>query len=67
MDVAVKCPWTMEEFERQLRAKGDRYHIHHPSSGADATPGICTREAGAGVDVQSISTIRSAFRWKELR
>lgn len=23
-------PWTREEFERQLRAKGAGYHIHHP-------------------------------------
>ncbi len=23
-------PWTAEEFESQLRARGDRYHIHHP-------------------------------------
>jgi pyrroloquinoline-quinone synthase len=23
-------PWTAEEFEAQLRARGDRYHIHHP-------------------------------------
>lgn len=23
-------PWSAEEFERRLRAKGERYHIHHP-------------------------------------
>ncbi len=23
-------PWTHVEFEERLRAKGDRYHIHHP-------------------------------------
>ncbi|HEX4842133.1 MAG TPA: pyrroloquinoline-quinone synthase PqqC [Limnobacter sp.] len=23
-------PWSKKEFEAQLRAKGDRYHIHHP-------------------------------------
>jgi pyrroloquinoline-quinone synthase len=23
-------PWTKTEFEEKLRAKGDRYHIHHP-------------------------------------
>ncbi|HKH20985.1 MAG TPA: pyrroloquinoline quinone biosynthesis protein C, partial [Gammaproteobacteria bacterium] len=22
--------WTSEEFERQLRSLGNRYHIHHP-------------------------------------
>jgi len=30
MGVSEKLPWSKEEFERQLRAKGDRYHIHHP-------------------------------------
>jgi len=30
MGVTEKLPWSKEEFERQLRAKGDRYHIHHP-------------------------------------
>jgi pyrroloquinoline-quinone synthase len=25
-----QLPWDKQEFERQLRAKGDRYHIHHP-------------------------------------
>ena len=24
------APWSAEEFERQLRAKGKAYHIHHP-------------------------------------
>ena len=24
------APWTAEEFEQQLRAKGQAYHIHHP-------------------------------------
>ncbi len=23
-------PWSLEEFEQRLRAKGARYHIHHP-------------------------------------
>ncbi len=23
-------PWNKQEFEAQLRARGDRYHIHHP-------------------------------------
>src|SRR5690606_38329222 len=26
-------PWTREEFEAQLRAKGSGYHIHHPFHG----------------------------------
>ena len=30
MDSAERMPWTREEFEEQLRAKGERYHIHHP-------------------------------------
>jgi len=30
MGVTEKLPWSKEEFERQLRAKGDRYHIYHP-------------------------------------
>ncbi|HVS27755.1 MAG TPA: pyrroloquinoline-quinone synthase PqqC [Burkholderiales bacterium] len=30
MGVNEKLPWSREEFERQLRAKGDRYHIYHP-------------------------------------
>lgn len=30
MGATEKLPWSKEEFERQLRAKGDRYHIHHP-------------------------------------
>lgn len=25
-----RAPWSREEFEVQLRAKGSRYHIHHP-------------------------------------
>ena len=35
--------WSREEFERQLRAKGDRYHIHHPFQVA-MNAGRCTRE-----------------------
>jgi len=30
MGVTERLPWSKEEFERQLRAKGDRYHIYHP-------------------------------------
>jgi pyrroloquinoline-quinone synthase len=36
-------PWSREEFERQLRAKGDRYHIHHPFQ-VRMNAGHCTRE-----------------------
>ena len=30
MSASAKRPWTREEFEAELRAKGKRYHIHHP-------------------------------------
>ena len=36
-------PWSREEFERRLRAKGDRYHIHHPFQ-VRMNAGHCTRE-----------------------
>jgi pyrroloquinoline-quinone synthase len=35
-------PWSRQEFERELRAKGDRYHIHHPFHVA-MNSGRCTR------------------------
>jgi pyrroloquinoline-quinone synthase len=35
-------PWTKKEFEEKLRAKGDRYHIHHPFHVA-MNSGRCTR------------------------
>jgi pyrroloquinoline-quinone synthase len=35
-------PWTRKEFEEKLRAKGDRYHIHHPFHVA-MNAGRCTR------------------------
>ena len=47
MDVAENLPWSIEEFERQLRAKGDRYHIHHPFQ-ARMNAGYCTREQVRG-------------------
>jgi pyrroloquinoline-quinone synthase len=25
-----QMPWSREEFEAKLRAKGDNYHINHP-------------------------------------
>jgi len=40
-------PWTKEEFERQLRAKESRYHIHHPFHIA-MNSGRCTREQVQG-------------------
>ena len=35
-------PWSKPEFEEKLRAKGDRYHIHHPFHVA-MNSGRCTR------------------------
>ena len=35
-------PWTKKEFEEKLRAKGDRYHIHHPFHVA-MNSGRCTK------------------------
>jgi len=35
-------PWTRTEFERRLRAKADRYHIHHPFH-VGMNAGRCTR------------------------
>jgi pyrroloquinoline-quinone synthase len=35
-------PWTKAEFEQKLRAKGERYHIHHPFHVA-MNSGRCTR------------------------
>ena len=26
----MQQPWTREQFEEMLRAKGQLYHIHHP-------------------------------------
>src|SRR5262252_6168729 len=37
-----KPQWTKEEFEQQLRAKGNRYHIHHPFHIA-MNSGLCTK------------------------
>src|SRR5881396_3452979 len=42
MGPPVKPPWTKEEFEQQLRAKGTRYHIHHPFHIA-MNSGQCTK------------------------
>lgn len=38
-----KTPWTREEFESQLRAKGQGYHIHHPFN-VKMNSGQCSRE-----------------------
>jgi pyrroloquinoline-quinone synthase len=39
---ATRAPWSREQFERELRGKGARYHIHHPFNvmlnGGQATP-----------------------------
>jgi pyrroloquinoline-quinone synthase len=40
-------PWNKQEFEAQLRAKGARYHIHHPYHVA-MNSGRCTREQVQG-------------------
>jgi pyrroloquinoline-quinone synthase len=42
MGAADSLPWSKEQFEQQLRAKGDRYHIHHPFHVA-MNSGRCTR------------------------
>lgn len=43
MTAEAATPWTREEFEQQVRAKGDRYHIHHPYQVA-MNSGRLTRE-----------------------
>ena len=47
MGAAENLPWSKEEFEAQLRAKGNRYHIHHPFHVA-MNSGKCTREQVQG-------------------
>jgi pyrroloquinoline-quinone synthase len=47
MGVAEKLPWTRQEFEGELRARGDRYHIHHPFQ-VRMNAGHCTREQVQG-------------------
>lgn len=47
MGVSENLPWSKEEFEQQLRAKGDRYHIHHPFQ-VRMNAGHCTREQVQG-------------------
>ena len=47
MGAAEKLPWSREEFEQQLRAKGRRYHIHHPFHIA-MNSGGCSRDQSQG-------------------
>jgi pyrroloquinoline-quinone synthase len=42
MGAAENLPWSREEFEQQLRAKGKRYHIYHPFHLA-MNSGQCTK------------------------
>lgn len=39
----IKTPWTREEFEAQLRAKGQGYHSHHPFN-VRMNSGKCSKE-----------------------
>lgn len=47
MGAAETPPWSREEFEQQLRAKGKRYHIYHPFHIA-MNSGQCTKEQVQG-------------------
>ena len=47
MGVAENLPWSKEEFEQKLRAKGKRYHIYHPFHIA-LNGGECTKEQVRG-------------------
>jgi pyrroloquinoline-quinone synthase len=47
MGAADNLPWSREEFEQQLRAKGKRYHIYHPFHTA-MNSGQCTKEQVQG-------------------
>lgn len=47
MGVAENLPWSKEEFEQKLRAKGKRYHIYHPFHIA-LNGGQCTKEQVRG-------------------
>jgi len=42
MGAADTLPWSKPEFEEKLRAKGERYHIHHPFHIA-MNSGRCTK------------------------
>jgi pyrroloquinoline-quinone synthase len=47
MGAADNLPWSREEFESELRAKGKRYHIYHPFHIA-MNSGQCTKEQVQG-------------------
>ena len=47
MGAAENLPWSKEEFEQNLRAKGKRYHIYHPFHIA-LNGGECTKEQVRG-------------------
>lgn len=47
MSAEGQHPWSREEFEARLRAKADRYHIHHPFQ-VRMNAGHCTREQVRG-------------------
>ena len=47
MGAADTLPWSREEFERELRAKGERYHIYHPFHVA-MNSGQCSKEQVQG-------------------
>jgi pyrroloquinoline-quinone synthase len=47
MDTAARQPWSRDEFQRQLLAKGDRYHSHHPFQ-VRMNAGHCTPEQVRG-------------------
>ncbi|MET0917033.1 MAG: pyrroloquinoline quinone biosynthesis protein C, partial [Burkholderiales bacterium] len=47
MGAADKLPWSREEFEQELRAKGKGYHIYHPFHIA-MNSGQCTKEQVRG-------------------
>ena len=43
MPNSLNTPWDRKDFEERLRAKSNRYHIHHPFHIAMNTGG-CTKE-----------------------
>ena len=47
MSTKDNTPWSIEEFERRLRAKDKSYHIHHPFHIA-MNGGECTKEQVQG-------------------
>ena len=51
-------PWTREEFEAQLRAKGTAYHIHHPFN-VKMNSGGCSREQIRGFVPQPLVEVEA--------